>query len=131
MYTELVCAFELKRDTPESVITILTYMCEGKGKELREFMTLPNHELFKTARWEYMLNSDSYYFDGRTNSIIRYDDISRSYFVTIRCNLKNYDSEIQKFIDWIKPYIYGAGRRDKFIGYYRCEENRDPTLIYI
>lgn len=38
--------------------------------------------------------------------------------------LKNYDSEIEEFLDWLEPYIGTEG----FIGYMRYEEWEDPTL---
>lgn len=69
---------------------------------------------------------DSYYFDGSTNSEMVFDDISKTWKINIRANLKNYDSEIEEFLDWLEPYI---GTED-FIGYMRYEEWEDPTLIY-
>ncbi|MDO7204281.1 hypothetical protein Q5M85_09125 [Paraclostridium bifermentans] len=43
--------------------------------------------------------------------------------------MKNYDNEIDKFIDWIKPYVEGSWY--KFLGYKRNEENKEPKLIYL
>ena len=126
MYTELHFNAELKQDTPEEVIAILDGMVSAKEHTSG---TLPSHPLFDTPRWEYMLRCDSYYFDADTHSTLRYDDITKSYYLCIRCNLKNYDGEIEKFIDWIKPYC------DKypgdFLGFYRYEETETPTLVYM
>lgn len=122
MYTELVCAFELKKDTPKEIVDILKYMVD-EGEEPVEN---PNHPLFETDRWHFMLTSNSYYFDGDTTSTVRKDHIAET-IVTIRCNLKNYDDEIEKFIDWIKPYSNTRG----FIGYKRYEQDEHPELIYI
>lgn len=127
MYTELVMAFELKEDVSEEIVNILKYMVG----DLKERPPLPNDELFSTARWETMLLSDSYYFDGDTRSTIRYDDISKTYYVTIRCNLKNYDNEIDKFINWIDSHVDKIDGDEELKGYYRYEEDYDPTLIYI
>jgi hypothetical protein len=125
MYTEINCAFEMKKDTPVEVLNLLKYMV---GDVLDEPVYLPDHPLFKTSRWSYVLRCDSYYFDGDSHSTVRLDDISNSYYVTIRSNLKNYDDEIDKFIDWISPNL------DKypgdFIGYKRYEENEVPTLLF-
>lgn len=129
MYTELVCAFNLKEETPTEVIGILERMCDGDIQDLN-LIELPDHNLFKSARWKFMLKSDSYYFDGDSHSTIRNDSIG-GYYVTIRCNLKNYDDEIEKFIDWVKPYISYGGNGDYFIGYSRYEESKEPTLIYV
>ena len=48
------------------------------------------------------------------------------YFLNVRCNLKNYYSEIELFLDWLCPYMETEG----FIGYMRYEECDDPVLIY-
>jgi hypothetical protein len=133
MYTELVCAFELKKDTPQDVIDILRFMTgEQVGCNLSKINA---HPLFQTDRWRFMLQCDSYYFEGQTHSEVKRDTVSGednpSYFVTIRCNLKNYNDEIDKFIDWVKTYIEYAGHDEYFIGYQRYEENKDPELIYV
>ena len=127
MYTELVMAIELKQNVSANVYEILQYMV---GDSEFEPIELPNHPLFKTNRWHFMLNSDSYYFDGITKSILKEDNLfpdHPSYYLTIRCNLKNYNEEIEKFIDWITPYSDTKG----FVGYKRYEEDEEPTLLYI
>ena len=95
MYTELVMACELKEDVPEEVIETLKYM----ANDIDYLATVPVHPLFETDRWKWMLRSDSYYFDGKTHSAFDYDDISKSYYITVRCNLKNYCDEIQEFLN--------------------------------
>ena len=72
---------------------------------------------------------DSYYFDADTHSTLRFDDISDSYRLCIRCNLKNYSDEIQKFIDWIIPFL--DKYEGEFLGFYRYEETEVPTLVYM
>lgn len=123
MYTELHFNSELKRDTPEWVINTLEYMVDNKD-------AIPpstdKHPLFSTTRWRHMLCSNSYYFDADTISTIRYDDITKAYYLCIRANLKNYDSEIEKFIAWIMPYL--AKSEGDFLGFYRYEET-DPTVV--
>lgn len=125
MYTALHYAAELKSDVQQEVIDVLNYMLAGDKPQQP---SLPDHPLFTTARWEWMLLCDSYYFDADTHSTLRYDDIANSYYLTIQCNLKNYDDEIEKFCDWIKPYI--DKEPGDFLGYSRYEEAETPTLIY-
>lgn len=128
MYTELVLAVELKKDTPESVINILNYMVEYDD----ETPETENHKLFSdTTRWEFMLRSDSYYFDGITNTILKYDDISKSYYLTVRCNLKNYSDEIELFVEWVSKYVQKDKDVPQFVGYKRYETDNEPELIYI
>lgn len=123
MYTELNIGVAFREDTPSNIINILKHML---NEDEEVFYILTDHPLFKTARWNFMLVSDSYYFDGQTDSSLTYDDISNQYYLNVRCNLKNYDDEITKFMDFIQPYLDTRG----FLGYTRYEEDGDPTLIY-
>lgn len=126
MYTEFVFASNLKRDTPQGVIDILKAMTEGEGYEL---LNIPEDNFFKCYRWRWLFTCDSYYFNGETNTLFTYDDILKTCTLTVRSNLKNYDLEIQKFLKWIKPYL--DKYEDDFLGYYRYEEDDEPTLIYM
>ncbi|MCY7679903.1 hypothetical protein MH122_13955 [Bacillus pumilus] len=128
MYTELVCAFQLIEETPRSIIDILEFMTGQREVQPND---LPDHDLFSNeTRWKWMLQSDSFYFDGKTYSKIENDMIVGTCYVSIRCNLKDYDDEIAKFIDWVSPYIQKDHDR-YFIGYERYEEDREPTLIFV
>jgi len=124
MYTELHFNSELRSDTPKEVIKVLKFMLKGLGKEPE----LPNHELFKKGSvWRFMFNTDSYYFDADTHSTLRFDIISDSYYLCLRFNIKNYNSEIENFINWIKPYT--NKRNGDFLGFMRYEEDEDPIII--
>ena len=126
MYTELVLGLELRYDP--DVIDILNYMLH-EGPEPK--INVTSHPLFQTDRWRFMLTCDSYYFDGQTDSKLFSEQtyvgpFDKTYYLNVRCNLKNYCSEIEKFLDWLAPYI----ETDGFVGYFRYEEFDDPTLIY-
>jgi hypothetical protein len=54
------------------------------------------------------------------------DDTDHEYKLNVRCCFKNYDNEIDLFLDFIRPYLVTTG----FLGYKRYEEDDDPTLIY-
>lgn len=124
MYTELNIGVNLVSSTPDYVIDIIKYMLNPESEY--DEIKLPDHPLFKTARWRYMLLSDSYYFGGTTNSCMEYDGIFKQHELNVRSNLKNYESEIELFLNFIQPYIDFHG----FIGYMRYEEFDIPTLIY-
>ncbi|HBG5345126.1 TPA: hypothetical protein SOK46_002689 [Clostridioides difficile] len=126
MYTEFVCAIELKKDTPKEVINILNNMIEGEDR----YDITPPHPFFECRRWRWLFIMDSYSFSGRSNTMFEYDDIAKTHYLTIRSNLKNYDDEINKFLNWIKPYIQIHCEDDEFLGYSRYEECRNPELIY-
>ena len=124
MYTELNICVEIA-NVPK-VIDVLKYMLH----DIDDKPELFEHKLFETPRWEYMLCCDSYYFDGQTDSKLFRDDLCENhsmYYLNVRCNLKNYSSEIELFLDWLSPYIKTEG----FLGYMRYEEDENPTLIYL
>lgn len=129
MYTEFVFASELKKETPIAIIKVLESMISGNFIENKDYV-INNHNFFKCDRWKWLFLSDSYYFDGESMSNIEYDKISNTYFLTVRSNLKNYNEEILNFIDFIYPYLVPKSEEDDFLGYYRYEKRREPTLIY-
>ena len=103
-------------------------------------LDLPDHELFETERWENMLISSSYYFAGKTQCVLNEEHNFQLVSLTVLCSLKNYGNEIEKFLDWIPPYVirdrfYPEAERineeDRlFVGYTRNEEDIDPYFIY-
>jgi hypothetical protein len=126
MYTELNCAVRLKKDTPTPVIAVLL-IC-WITESLRP-SPLPAHPLFNTNCWRFILTGSSYYFACcEAQSAVWPDEITNQYCVSVRANLKNYDGEIEKFIDWITPHI--DAMEGDFVGYSRYEETEVPTLLY-
>lgn len=127
MYTELIFSAELDGDMPVDIVKTIKHMC-GQGDKPD---VLPNHELFETDRWSLLLTGSSYYFVDSIVPVFRFDDICEDWRLTTRSNIKNYDNEIQKFLDWIKPYIRdGSGER----GFYAIvcyEEQAEPTIYYL
>ena len=124
MYTEFHYNTELKEDTPANVIDLLKFMVWDTDKEPED---LPEHELFLCGRWRFMLQCDSFYFDAATHSTLCKDRFGGTY-LCIRCSLKNYEQEISKFCDWVKPYI--SKQEGGFLGFSRYEESEEPNIIY-
>lgn len=121
-YTELVLGVRLKRN--KKVFDILKFMLFEKGIE---DIKIPDHDLFKVSdRWKYMLKCGSAYFGGRPDSKLVWDNDLETYCLNVRCNFKNYNNEIELFLDWLRPYIWTTG----FIGYYKFEYDDYPVLIY-
>lgn len=129
MYTEFIFASEIKKETPENIISILKNMTTG-DIHYEDNIEIPDHEFFKCSRWKSLFRMDSYYFDGETMSKLTYDNISKSYYLTVRSNLKNYDGEIDKFLNFISTYLPHKIEEDDLLGYSRYEESREPRLIY-
>ena len=95
MYTELVLKAEIKEDAPKLVKDILNFLFNA-AKEPEE---KPGHIFFTKPRWRYIGSCSSFYHVPFALS--RYE---RNYLFS-RSDLKNYDEEIESFIDWLKPYI--------------------------
>lgn len=125
MYTQFVMGVNLVKSTPDYVIDILNYMLNPEQKELN--VELPNHPLFKTERWRYMLVSDSAYFGGHSESSLleEHNSVCTRGSLSIRCSLKNYDSEIELFLHFIEPWMLTCG----CIGYILYEGCDCPELI--
>lgn len=128
MYTELHLCVRMNPNLPKEVVDILHFMV-GHSDEMPSIEDdgLPDHPLFRTGRWFFMLRSDSYYFAMLPNAEFQFDDIANQYYLSIRTNFKNYDDEIAKFLNWIMPYVE---YRDECYGYIRYEEDKLPTLIF-
>lgn len=125
MYTELSIGVEFDQDMPKKIIEIITFMATSEEHECPK--SLPDHPLFKTERWSWMLRSGgSAYFDRIPSCQWKYNEISRSWHLSLATNIKNYTEEWENFLDFIAPYVLTKG----FIGTYRYEENDNPTLLY-
>lgn len=128
MYTEIVVGVRLKKGTPKEVMDILSVLV---GYTDASGLDLPSHGFFKTNRWKYIVRSCSYYFPVHSAHSRLVDDGRGNIFLDARASLKNYDSEIEKFFDWLLPYVeahYGCGKT--LMGYSRYEENGYPILYF-
>ena len=124
MYTEIVANFALKENVPSEVITILQYLV---GDQENRPTKLPDHDFFKCNRWAATLMMSSYYFMPISNSILHHDEPNSTWYLSSRSDLKNYDGEIEKFFDWIDPYVDALN--GEFLGYSRYEESLEPILF--
>tara|TARA_R110000787_G_scaffold127899_1_gene239577 strand:- start:1528 stop:1914 length:387 start_codon:yes stop_codon:yes gene_type:complete len=122
MFTELVCNIQLtdKAESDNTIPVLKRMIGEHEGKVL-----LPDHALFLGDTWDYMLQCGSYYFQPQATTALWHEDISKSWYLSIRCDFKNYGGEAALFFDWIKAYT-----TDYYLGYTRYEEDREPNLQY-
>jgi len=120
MYTELIFKARLIDDAPEEVVNIVNFLFSGKLAP--KHLPTPDHKFFNCPRWTQVGNSSSFYHIPIASSVV-YDN-----YIFSRSDLKNYDNEIELFLDWINPYL------DNFtgdcIGWTWYEEDMAPTLIY-
>ena len=121
MYTELVIKCLIKSNAPDDVKKILSCLFNGE-KDLREIIDLPEHEFFKCTRaWHLGSCSSYYHIPWATSKYAENIIFSRS-------DLKDYDNEISKFIDWLMPYIDEID--GQCIGWSWYEEEITPTLLF-
>lgn len=132
MYTELVLAIELKKDTPENVLDIVQYLAaEWDG----EAPPVPDHQFFSNDFWEAMLTSDSNYLVGEPDIVFirSKPTFSGKYSsLTVRSQVRS-NEPVDDFLDWIAPYCEeGSYSQDgfTFAGYLRYEASYIPQLIY-
>ena len=125
MYTELIFGAELKKDTPNKVIEALKYML-GEIEEKPLNFPLPE------GRCEWLFRGSSYYFAINEPVFKMWlDNIDECWHISTRSNIKNYEGEIETFLEWILPYIdSGSGDRDLYaIVIY--EQQSEPKCYYL
>ena len=125
MYTELIFGADLKKDTPENVIEVLKYMVGDTEEKPKDF-PLPE------GRCEWLFRGSSYYFGVNAPvSKLWKDDIGENWVLSTRSNIKNYEREIEAFLEWIYPYIDGgSGYRDMY-AIVTHEEAEAPDIYYL
>lgn len=127
MYTELFVTARIKKGT-EATEILKKMLGDESIILLPDF--LPTHPLFSTPRWEYMLTCSSHYFTP--TNVGTYDEqphyTTYDAFVSYS-SFKNYDNEVAHFFDWLKPHIDDVP--GTLIGFYRYEEDTEPTLVYL
>ena len=130
MYTELFLSCRVKNDPV--AVQVLKYMSDIEASENAPGFALPHHPFFTTARWSWMFHSVSFYFVPKSICIFEQDDIEvhteGNWTLIVRCDLKNYNDEIECLVQWLDQYIDGYD--GEMIGYSRYEEDREPTILY-
>ena len=127
MYTELVLKCEIKDDVPAYVKDVLKYLFKSGD----EPQMLPKHAFFECPRWPMVGRSGSFYH--HPNPVSDYwtgheGADNRGGQIFSRSDLKNYNDELTKFLDWLMPYIDQPD--GACIGWTWYEEDDKPTLIY-
>lgn len=128
MYTALVLDARLKSDTPEPVLKVLEFMATDGHLSKPGVPVLPIHPLFQTDRWVWMLNGSSAYFPLERKAQLYkpfYGGWEDLRVLSVGCSIKNHQSEIEKFLDWLAPYVeHGVGFTQ-----YEEDEKLSPFII--
>lgn len=125
MYTELVLKFEVSKKVDEEVMDVLRYLFNGGDKPAYK----PSHPFFSLPRWDFIGRCSSYYHHPESVSSWYDVEYSDTIYVFSRSDLKDYDNEIEQFINWAKDYITPA--TGNCLGWVWYEEWEQPTLLFI
>lgn len=126
MYTELIFGATLKENTP-------TYVTQALDSVINDRTNIDLPDEVKQFSDEYSLSKliwcSSYYFGSHVNKpSCVFDKTAERWCISFRANCKNYQGEIEKFIEFIKPYVeYGSGPTNIF-AIVQYEESDYPTL---
>ena len=126
MYTKISLDLKFKENLPLEVVKALEVMVGEVDSSLYSITDFPNHDLFKSTRWNFMLRCSSYYHTPFSLTKLHYDDISKHYYLVSSSDFKNYDNEVELFFDFVKDYV-----EEGFLGYSLYEEDDKPTLYFL
>lgn len=115
-YTEIIFGARLKKSTPKNIIDTLRFVANGPKQDINEEdpVIVYDKELIVKYHLYSVMRSASYYF-GVCGPVSKmwFDKISGEWVLSFRANCKNYDSQLEEFVKWIKPYIRsGTGEGD-------------------
>lgn len=122
MYTEFFVTARV-RNIPE-VVSVISALVSDSA---RQFSAWPDHAFFRCDRFRSILRQLSYSFTPLSVSQFEFDRIGQYWCLVSYSSLKNYDDEIEKFIDWLRPYLE-YDDEGEMIGYSRYEQNIEPVI---
>ena len=104
-YTTLKCKFKLKKDTPDSVLNLLKKVLIDIDLDCENLLV--KHEFFQCEKWKNLFLSTNG-SDIQGGRLYKENDY---WTVDLHTEFKDYENEIDKFIDWINPYIVGRKKK--------------------
>ena len=124
MYTELKINIVLKPDTPQCVIEFLNNVINNDLLDSENVLFTSrnlfphfNHEFFECNRWELLLTSTNGGYTGGS----RFTKLEDKYVLNLHTEFKNYDNEVDKFINWMSSFLEYK-RRPHYVGYKNFED---------
>lgn len=86
-----------------------------------------SHKFFKCDRWYILFTSGNWSNRGPVSTL---KQAGKYWDLSIHSEFKNYDDEIDNFIDWIKPFVIGQ-KKKQYLGYWQGEDMDGEINIYI
>jgi hypothetical protein len=134
MYTLFYCNVALKPETPSEMIDALKVLAQIDDSRMEKIKAFkwPDHEFFSCERFTMLFTCSSAYFSDNEQGVCSLRQETKNpcdywgndnvWVLKVKNSLKNYDGEIQKFVDWIKPWLYEG------VIFSEYEEFKWPTL---
>ena len=129
MYTEFIFEAELSKDTPKALIDAFTTVSrKDTGIEITS-NKLEISKFIEKFDLNMLVNCCSAYFPAQQSFFnMYYNKYSDTYGIFIRSDLKNYEQQINEFLEFIKPYVVmGCGSNDIY-AYVLYELDEQPTI---
>lgn len=123
MYTELIFGATLK-NIPTDLERALDCVINDN-----QDITEAAQDLIDIYSLNRIFLGSSYYFGAHRNTpTFEYDEIGNQWVLSTRANCKNYQEEIEKFLEYIEQYVeYGSGPNEIY-AYVQYEESDFPTI---
>ena len=148
MYTQFRGEWKLKPDLEDKVVQALSWITKVKPRQHESYFSYPHaSELFDDSGfWQSWRHSNlglnfnaSKNFEnkwtatpldveGQSFNEFYLNDKEGYYHLVVSCDCKNYDRQIQKFINWV--HQFELNKEDKQIGVLYYEEHTHRTLVY-
>lgn len=136
-YTELRLVISLRDDTPIDVVRLLSKVAgEGDiglpvGTVLFDHESVPRptmrHPFFGCERWYMLLMATDF---GSTTGSWFGLNTKDHWVLMIHSSYKNYDNELDQFLNWITPYVHGR-KKKQYAGWYQNDSMDQRENIYI
>ena len=132
MYTELIFGATLKEKTPTYVTQALDHVINDTDDTVNVKLSDESKYFINEYSLQKLIWCTSYYFGAHNNKpSCVFDKTAGCWCISFRANCKNYNGEIEKFIEFIKPYVeWGSGTTNIF-AIVQYEEDDYPTLYGI
>jgi len=113
MYTGFKGTFFLRKETPKEVLDMLKWLCNPFRERGDVPEELPDHDFFECRWWMDVLSGIDNVYVGdqfpcnmsKLRGASKWDTELSPKILYACGSLKNYSSEIELFLEWIKPWV--------------------------
>ncbi len=125
MYTSLVISARLKPDTPSGIIKTIKTLLDGDLDT--EFTTITS--IIDGAHRNPLCGASAYFPESFGE--LRSTRFPNGHTLSVVSNIKNYHSEIEGIIEWLRPHIASGHGQSEWWAIMTYEEDERPTIYYL